>query len=315
MILRALKNIIIILTLGCILSSCVFEDLPVCSTQNVTLQFTYKLNPTDSDLFEMSASHIDVYIFDRNGVYVQTESGRIPTNITGKYSLPINLPEGEYTFLGVGYKDSFFKVGQIEKKSENLFQPGLTPGKTRITDFRIKSIYEEQTFFPYNIESLLKGKIQSVQIKSEQEQLLEMPLIQNKNRLNIRLTGLPDTEYQPILQANNGRYDFENNIPADAQKKIYTPKWNADKEFYFFDILRLVEGQQVQLILIDKKGDPVKEFKATDLITEIMKSPNFNIQEDLDKELVYNIDLKFGNTGIIGITINGWESIPVKPES
>ncbi|MGL5787649.1 MAG: FimB/Mfa2 family fimbrial subunit, partial [Bacteroidales bacterium] len=276
MILRALKNIIIILTLSCVSSSCVFEDLPVCSTQNVTLQFTYKLNPTDSDLFEVSASHIDVYIFDRNGVYVQTGSGNIPTSITGKYSLSVNLPEGEYTFLGVGYKDSFFEVGQVGKERSHLFESGLTPGETRISDFRIRSKYDEEHFFPYNIESLLKGRIQSVQIKSGPEQLFEMPVIQNKNRLNIRLTGLPDTEYQPILLANNGRYDFENNIPADAQEKIYTPKWNADTEFYFFDILRLVEGQQVQLILIDKKVDPVKEFKATDLITEIMKSPNFN---------------------------------------
>lgn len=315
MILRALKNIIIILTLSCILSSCVFEDLPVCSTQNITLQFTYKLNPTDTDLFGVSASHIDVYIFDRNGVYIQTESGNIQPKTTGKYSMPINLPEGEYTFLGVGYKDSFFEVGHVGKETNNLFQSGLTPGETRITDFRIKSIYEEKTFFPYNIESLLKGKIQSVQIKSEQGQLFEMPMIQNKNRINIRLTGLPDTEYQPILQANNGRYDFENNIPADAQQKIYTPKWNSDSNFYFFDILRLITDQQIQLFLIDKKGDPVKEFKATDLITEIMKSPDFNTQVDLDKELVYNIDLKFGNTGIIGITINGWESVPVKPES
>ena len=315
MILRALKNIIIILTLSCISSSCVFEDLPVCSTQNITLQFTYKLNPTDTDLFGVSASHINVFIFDRNGVYVQTVSGNIPTNTTGKYSLPINLPEGEYTFLGVGYKDSFFEVGQVGKETNNLFQSGLTPGKTRTTDFRIKSIYEGKTFFPYNIESLLKGRIQSVQVKSGQNQLYEMPMIQNKNRLNIRLTGLPDMEYQPILQANNGRYDFENNIPADAQKKIYTPKWNADKEFYFFDILRLVENQQILLLLIDKKGDPVKEFKATDLITEIMKSPDYNTQKDLDKEQVYNIDLRFDITGIIGITINGWDYIPVKPES
>lgn len=315
MILRALKNIIIILTLSCTLSSCVFEDLPICNTQNVTLQFTYKLNPTDSDLFRISASVIDVYIFDQNGVYMQTESGNVLPDPTGKYTLSIDLPEGKYTFLGIGYKDSFFDVGQVKSDLKDSFQTGLTPGSTKLSDFRIKSKYEDGYYFPYNIESFLKGNIQFAQIKSGQENLYEMPMIQNKNRINIRLKGLPDTEYQPVLQANNGRYNFENQIPADAQSKIYTPKWNSDKNFYFFDVLRLVETQQIQMILIDKQGDPVKEFEATNLIEEIMRSPEFNTQKDLDKELVYNIDLEFGNTGVISITINGWENVPVKPES
>lgn len=313
MILRALKNIIIILTLTCTFSGCVFEDLPSC-TQAARLHFTYTLNPSDSDLFGTSVSHINVYIFDKNGVYIRTESDQ-GEHLTNGYGMNINLPAGEYTLLGIGYKELFFETGRVNIKQKNGFQPGLIAGETTLTDFRIKSKYDENEFFPYNIESLLKGNLKSIRIIEGQSGNFTMPLIQNKNRINIRLRGLPDAEYQPVLQANNGRYDFENRIPADAQDKIYTPKWNAQQDFYFFDVLRLVENQNMRLMLIDQKGNWVQEFEAPDLISEIMKSPDYNTQQDLDKELLFNIDLQFGSTGVIGITINGWENVPVKPES
>lgn len=140
-------------------------------------------------------------------------------------------------------------------------------------------------------------------------------MIQNKNRINLRLSGIRQSEYTPILLSNNGRYNSENNIPVDAQQKIYTPKWDIINQTYTFDVLRLIENKEIHLLLIDKNGNTLSDFKSPNLIGEIMKSPSYQTQKDLDKEDTYNLELQITSNAIVGITINGWENIIVKPES
>ncbi|MCS2319787.1 FimB/Mfa2 family fimbrial subunit [Bacteroides fragilis] len=50
------------------------------------------------------------------------------------------------------------------------------------------------------------------------------------------------------------------------------------------------------------------------IIEEIMKSPKYNQQMDLDREDYYEIELKFDGLTLVSMKINGWEIISINPE-
>lgn len=54
--------------------------------------------------------------------------------------------------------------------------------------------------------------------------------------------------------------------------------------------------------------------KGLNIIEEIMKSPKYNQQMDLDREDYYEIELKFDGLTLVSMKINGWEIISINPE-
>ncbi len=66
---------------------------------------------------------------------------------------------------------------------------------------------------------------------------------------------------------------------------------------------------------MDNRGNNIiPEFEGLNIIEEIMKSPKYNQQMDLDREDYYEIELKFDGLTLVSMKINGWEIISINPE-
>lgn len=310
---KLFRNIFILLFVTACFSGCIFEYPQPCEEVS-NMRFFYLMNPENKDLFGESVNQVDVYIFDENGVYIDKKSDKGP-HIQNNYNMPMNLPDGVYTFVVVGSKKSFFDIGVFDPNAASTkFDQGLITGKSTLENFRLKTTYTHNILFPLEIESLLRGNLIRRTINKNEQSILDVFMIQYRNNIRITIKGLDLTGYTPILYANNGRYDYENNIPADAQDKIYDAKVIKQNHEFQFDVLRLVERSTMQLMLVDQQQQMMPGFKPINLIKEIQKSPSYPTQEALDKEHFFDIELDFSKETQVAITINGWEIINTDPE-
>lgn len=307
------RNVFILFSVIFSLPGCIFEDMHSC-TEKSDLRFFYTMNPENKDLLGETVSRIDVYIFDKDGIYIGKKTS---TDGQGNNQFPISLdlPDGIYDFLSVGYQNSYFMIGVFDPLKTNMqFDEGLIAGKSTLKDFRLKAEYKQNLFFPLPVGNLLRGNIIRQELPVKGKNSLHVSMIQFKNQLNISVKGLDFPGYHPVLYANNGRYDFENNIPSDARTKIYEAQTLSIGDTYQFDVLRLIEHRKIEFALVDQEGNRMPGITPVNLIELIQKSPSYTSQEDLDREHTYNIELNYHQSVIVGITINGWETVQVKPE-
>lgn len=306
-------NISILLFLACVLSGCIHEELSACR-QGVLLRFKYTLNPTGENLFGATVDRISVFVFDINGLYVKTltDSGGIVSN---DYSLILPPEYDECSVVAVGTTEiSSLQIGAYTSNDESLnFTPFLKVGETTLHDFRLK--VDDNEVFPLNPGAMLIGSLQKIMTTGyNAEYTIEMT--NNVNVVNLKISGLSHLKYTPVLVADNGRYDYENNIPVDSREMIYLSAnaKQADHNFSF-NTLRLVDGSEIKLLLLDEKGEnAVTGFSGLNLISLIKESPDFNNQLDLDKENLYNLELRFDGATLVSISVNNWEKVMVKPE-
>lgn len=307
------RNLFILLFIIFFLPGCIYEDMQSCIKKS-DLRFFYTMNPENKDLLGETVSRIDVYIFDKDSVYIgkKTSAGDPDNN---QFPISLDLPDGIYNFLSVGYQDSYFMIGVFDPLKTNMqFDEGLIAGKSTLKDFRLKATYNQNLFFPIRIGNLLRGNLIRQELPAKENASLNVSMIQFKNQLNITIKGLDYPGYHPILYANNGRYDFENNIPSDARNRIYEAGLLKSVDLYQFEVLRLIEHQKIEFMLVDANGNKMPGISPVNLIELIQKSPSYATQEELDREHSYNIELNYHQSVIVGITVNGWETVQVKPE-
>lgn len=160
--------------------------------------------------------------------------------------------------------------------------------------------------------------VENVEVRSGKEFNYMIDFTKNTNRVELRVLGLEHMEYTPVLSADNGRYNYRNAIPNDALERIYVPlssNTRSEGKIFTYNILRLMEDRWVSLHFLDNRGNNIiPEFEGLNIIEEIMKSPKYNQQMDLDREDYYEIELKFDGLTLVSMKINGWEIISINPE-
>lgn len=298
-----------------LMSACVAEDLSNCM-QSASLKFRYVLNPTGEDLFGVSVDKVRVFIFNAEGKYIAEKSDS-SIQFTNDYQMPIALEEGHYSFVVVCGKETNFLIGRYSSADAlNQFCADLVVGKTTLDEFRIKINTVNGDFFPKEIGTLFVANQTNISIPRLMNEPILFNLTNDRNIIDLEISGLNDLKYTPVLTSRNGRYNYENNIPADAKDKIYTSSLNKGKNKFQFDVMRLLVNAPLSLRLIDERGRNVLPgFNSINLIQEILKSPDFSSQLDLDKNSNYTIKLKFEGATLVSISINSWVNIQVKPEA
>lgn len=312
---RLNKRIFLFLLLVVVMFACVAEDLSNCM-QSASLKFKYVLNPTGENLFGVSIDKVRVFIFNAEGKYIAERSDS-SIQFTNDYQMPIALEEGNYSFVAVCGKEINFSIGQYSSTEDlNQFSPDLVVGETTLDDFRIKINTLNGNLFPENIGTLFVANQTNISFPRLKDEPIVFDLINDRNTIDLEISGLTDLRYIPVLTSCNGRYNYENNIPADAKDNIYMPSQDKGQNQFQFNVMRLLTNTPLSLRLIDERGKNVLPgFKSINLIQEILKSPEFSSQLDLDKNSDYTIKLKFDGTTLVSISINSWENIQVKPEA
>lgn len=81
------------------LSSCMKDDITGCPTAKLSLKFDYTYNVKEADAFSAEVKNLNVYIFDKNGKFVDNYTESADKFETGHKMEITDLQAGKYTFV------------------------------------------------------------------------------------------------------------------------------------------------------------------------------------------------------------------------
>ena len=130
------------------------------------LQPRYLLHTGEGDRFGEAVHHIDVYAFDSLGIYRKMFRDK-GAHLKNGYRMPIDLPEGKWTFLCLGGKVGDYEIGIFKTGIPQQFSPAVSPGITTLSDFRVKAYFEQKENLEYSLGELFFGRLDSVEITAD----------------------------------------------------------------------------------------------------------------------------------------------------
>lgn len=289
------------------LTSCnIWEDNSHCATPMPSptyIKFKYDYNMAYQDLFPVQCDKVELFVFDANDNLIQRieESGDALKN--QNYKMPLELSAGDYTLMAwAGHKESY-----TLENAEN---------GTSIHDILLHLNHTNHTSNK-ELEALWNGTILPLSIKETSGKTETINLVKNTNRFTIKLHSMSDdfdaNDFIVEIKSANGSYHADN-TSADNNKIIYQPFFaesvTPKESAYSLDCLRLVDGEETRLRIIDKKtGSSMLPTEDIDLIDFLLKTKPMGMgrQEYLDREDTWEFSLYTKQTFIaIMIQINGW---------
>lgn len=315
--------VIIYVALLFAMQSCVREDVNDCSA-GLLLRFRYTLNDQQTNLFGTNIHKITVYIFDKEGKYVDTfsESGE---KITSDYLMQIPLDKGSYDIVAYGGEFGTYTPGELDNAT-NQMNNLLRKGVTDIKDFRLllNDVEGDEGFLlPAAVpDDLYAGSATDVPATTGRGEVTDVELIQDTKKVKVILTGTDFlTRVQAVpdiyITALNARYTFDNQIDgahrtlkyASSQTTVDSNRMEANLK-----TMRLVIGTSPMLVIKTPATGEVIYNK--NLIEQILLNPSYSSQTDLDREdeFVFEITLEGkDHQVVVSVSVNGWKINEVFP--
>ncbi len=118
------------------LSSCMKDDITGCPTAKLSLKFDYTYNVKEADAFSAEVKNLNVYVFDKNGKFVDNYTESADKFETGHEMQITDLQAGKYTFVCLA-RDKQPTASRAEGDDEMEFSfTQLTPGVSTIDDLQ-----------------------------------------------------------------------------------------------------------------------------------------------------------------------------------
>ncbi len=288
-----------------LLSACdsvIYDQLEPC---RVSVRFTYDFNMAFANRLALEAKQIDLYVFDEKGIYLSSFAGKNePPSNDFMFGLP--LKPGNYTFMALAGHD------------ENYLPITLKPGVSTIEDVKVQIKNAANTTIEKELQPLLHGLVNNVQIKGDYEKVITVPLVKNTNKIRLVLKGrttLAAADYRVELWAANGTTAFDNKV-LSGDSVNYRPYFknrleNGDLVFEL-NTLRIIEGQANRLSISSASATLINLDLNELLLETRMEGQAMSAQEYLDRQDEFSIvliglrpDAQNPFLGA-GISVNGW---------
>ena len=302
-----MKSLHLIIISFCIalISGCLKEDLSNCRKLHY-LTFEYTKNKQGTDLFSSQVKALDVYVFDKDGKYIKYFSDKGAHFSSSSYSIPIDIPDGEYTFVVWGdVEEAYYISDQSDINAGQQLQTGLSSFNNSRLSLKAGQEYPEDLFF---------GIAKQVHINSNKSNNTHIQLIKNTNTLHITVNGIQNirrstssSSFDLICYLANGELKFDNSISLPERLFQYIPvkrDENEDTLTYKVKTLRLLTDMKSQLILQNKTTG--EDIFNENIIHLLLLSPDINNNDDLDTNDEYNINLSVNTNQSITISVNGY---------
>lgn len=291
----------------CLLSlvSCIREDNSSCPSEIYRLQFEFSYDGTRA-LQEGELSVADVYVFDGNDLFVARQQIANPV-IGDVYTADFELKAGNYSFVvWVNRTDPYFTV------------PG--PGDPGMA-FLARGEAEMRLNVPADrcvrttIPTQLYGSLAFESTPGKKGRILNIPLTENTNRINLTVRGLAKTAhvYTYTITDDNGNYTFDNAFApcGEIRYTATTGFGDSDELKSSLTVLRLAEGRYPKLTFRDSTtGEmiyPYRPGQTDNLIEMILKAYANAPRVDFDRTHVYDIVISFETDMSVSVTVNGWK--------
>lgn len=120
------------------LSSCMKDEITSCPTAKLSLKFDYTYNVKEADAFSAEVKNLNVYVFDKNGKFVDNYTESADKFETGHKMEITDLQAGKYTFVCLARDKQPAAMGtRAEGDDETEFSfTKLTPGISTINDLQ-----------------------------------------------------------------------------------------------------------------------------------------------------------------------------------
>ncbi|MFR9649417.1 MAG: FimB/Mfa2 family fimbrial subunit [Rikenellaceae bacterium] len=319
-----------------LLSGCVGEKSCGCHSE-LQLTFTYELNSQSVNLFETHIDKVTLFIFDGDDKYVGTyvEEGE---HLINDYVMRIPLEEGsDYSVIAYGGDMVGYNSGELNQELGELSE--LVVGQSDISNFytELESTLSDGEFLSADseISHLYVGLAQGLVSTPSCGEVEVVELIKNTNDITVTVTGVDsyDSELDTYITSANGRHSYTNDSDAAFGTHKYTPTSSVsgdNSSEHSIRVMRLTtdsgeplsvarwmtrSGDEGATTLVVSTGDDsTQSLYSDDLVELILSSPDYNSQEDLDREDSYSVEVALVNSVFVIISVNGWIVNEITPD-
>ena len=305
--------------------SCTKENMEGC--EEVAVKITYSHNILSANAIENQAQEVVLYVFDKDGIFVQQYSnGSEP--ITNDFRIRLqDLKSGNYRFV------AWAQSTHLSDDQSYFSIPTLTSGVSSIDEL-VYSIKRESGTQRHELNNFLVGTTEATIDYSQAKQLIVLDLKKVTNK--VRIVILPyvqgstldveNYEFSIVDTVGSGHINYDYTLLPD-KKITYRPYYAAnlvpentetlspgetDKAAVVeINTSRLMEANAPRLHIVEKNGG--REIVSMNLpwVFSLINTENhdeWSLQEYLDRQDRYVITLFFSDsTWMSGtIIINGW---------
>ncbi|MEG1612196.1 MAG: FimB/Mfa2 family fimbrial subunit [Alistipes sp.] len=300
---------------------CTREDLSKCKV-NLQIQHTYTLNPEYKDLFAQEVHQLAVYAFDQNERFYDMKFIADASQLGVANTMGFALPVGTYTLVTWAGEPTQYVLGEAPNGA-STFAEGLRRGVTTLSDFRLWISHDlADTITVTQPADLFHGTLRNVQITDMEEvNNVTIGLVKNTHIIRVSITGLdaPNADTRTntatvYATGSNSFYRHDNNLDLSAGEIKYLPHSEEQVGDYLIStlkVLRLMPSHRLMLTTKNKNTGQI--YCNFDLLPYIMQSPDYQTQDELDREKQFDVEIKIDANLHIYIKINGWQFINVIP--
>lgn len=329
--------VIIMLTSACN-DSFIFDKEGDCTTK---VKFVFKRNrqalPSKTgegpDAFSTSVSSVHLFVFDEETKEMVMEKYESADNMIDGCIMPIDLPEGKYTFVAW--------CGLDQNDENNAFELQHTYTRAGEENCHIKMENDNEPVHHQKFDALYHGKTTNITISNADEsRIIEVPVVKNTNDIAIWIQN-PDAsfatdEFSVSYEDANGVIHFHDNTLLSEDKKLkYQPhttsilttetEYNGDKVesgalISHVSVSRLMASHKndARIVVRNKEGQEVFSVPFIKYVLQMQTFTDGKEKDDqwyLDCEDTYHCSFYLAGSGdgtwiATTIIINNWVVVP-----
>lgn len=310
------KLLILPILLLLLTTGCTKEDLSVCtaptSVTSVAFKCRFDFNNQNTDQFSELVNKVDLYIFDASGILLRHISETNPSFPKDYTITAPDIPQGTYSAVLYGTVSENKGVAIGAKRGDlNTTLIPMQEGESRKSDLRLMlNSVTGQT--DKDLQVVLHGMVSQFTV-TNQSQTHNVSFIRDTHVVELNISGLgyltPETLAMPDvavrIEGSNRAYMYDNTLDMELGKVIHAPYWQNYATNILvsrLSVLRLFKEHPMTLKIYN--GNNV--IWQLNLTAEIMKSPDYTTNEDLDREDKFVVRIVVTATGDLSITVNGW---------
>jgi len=295
------------------LNSCnIHEDIPVCE---LNVRFKYDYNMLSADAFHSQVNKVELYVFDKEGLFLFKQMEEGATLATGDYRMKLDVPFGQYKLMAWAGARNSYDITE------------LTPGISHITDLTLKLKRNSSLIINEEIDPLWYGEVIDINYVGTKDQTETINLIKDTNKIRFVFQGYTSdwtinvNDYTYEIRDSNGFLNYDNSLLQDdslSYQPYYMEQKNESAVIIEMNTMRLMAGRGNRFVVTEKStGKITFDINLIDFLamTE-MEGHKWSLQEYFDRQDEYAVVLFFhwtekpepiDNLWVAGmININGW---------
>ena len=186
------------------LSSCMKDDITGCPTAKLSLKFDYTYNVKEADAFSAEVKNLNVYVFDKNGKFVDNYTESADKFETGHKMEITDLQAGKYTFVCLARDKQPAAMGtRAEGDDETEFSfTKLTPGISTINRVVMLPFEPDQEgFTAENFDVEIKGSAALLDYKGDKVKPKAITYLPYEKKLVENHSGKTEVEGEDVEKA------------------------------------------------------------------------------------------------------------------